>query len=161
MSKDERELFNVSEMEARSLVRLDSGKVNFAPPATAARWFRLVGVRLGNATEDYPNGDEVQTVEPWKPPDLWTKVTPALANEILDLIEAGTAKTRRYSAAPQAGSDRAAWRVVKRKVPDLTEKQCRKVVATWLTNQVLETRSYDDPVTRKPENGLFLAKRPG
>jgi hypothetical protein len=30
-------------------------------------WFRLVGVRLDNATETYPAGDEVQTVERWTP----------------------------------------------------------------------------------------------
>jgi len=71
MSIDERELFDIKEAEARHLVRLDSSKVNIAPPATTARWFRLVGVRLGNGTDDYPtNGDEVQTVERWTPPDM-------------------------------------------------------------------------------------------
>ena len=34
-----------------------------------AKWFRLVGVPLGNGNELYPNGDEVQTVEPWTPPE--------------------------------------------------------------------------------------------
>ena len=163
MSKDERELFDIGEAEARSLVRLDSAKVNIAPPATTARWFRLVGVQLGNGTTDYPNGDEVQTVEPWTPPDVWAKVSTALANEIFDLIEAGNAKGQRYSAAAQAGTDRAAWRVVKVKAADLTEKQCRRLIDTWLTKGLLETRPYDDPIRRKQENGLFVndAKRPG
>jgi hypothetical protein len=163
MSKDERELFGISEAAARCLIRLDSAKVNIAPPATEARWFRLVGVPLRNGTDDYPNGDEVQTVEPWTPPDLWAKVTPTAANQILDAIEKGTENGQRYSAAPQAGEKRTVWRVVKATVSELTEAPCRRIITTWLGNGVLETRPYDDPVTRKVENGLFVndAKRPG
>jgi hypothetical protein len=162
MSKDERELFDISEAEARHLVRLDSAKVNIVPPATKARWFRLVGVSLGNGSEEYPNGDEVQTVEPWAPPDMWEKISVQRANEILDQIEKGNSKGQRYSAAPQAGTERAAWRVVKAKVSDLTEKQCRIAINTWQINRVIESRSYESPVRRKPENGLFVnhAKRP-
>jgi hypothetical protein len=163
MSRDEREQFNIDEAEARRLVRYDSGKVNIAPPATGARWFRLVGVSIGNKTEDYPNGDEVQAVEPWAPPDMWAEITTAVANKILDQIEAGTGKDGRYSSAPQAGAERAVWRVVKVKVPDLTEKQCRRVIDTWLTNGVLEKRPYKDPARRQSQIGLFVidAKRPG
>ena len=56
-----------------------------------------------------------------------------------------------------------AWRVVKAKVPDLTQTQCRKVINTWRINGVLEARPYKDPVTRKQGSGLFVndAKRPG
>lgn len=163
MSKEERELFDITEAEARRLVRLDSAKVNIAPPAPKARWFRLVSVSLGNGTEEYPNGDEVQTVEPWSPPDIWEKVTSSVANDILDQIEKGNPKGQRYSAAKQAKQERAAWCVVKGRVPELTSLQCQKVIHTWQINGVLETRPYDDPVRRKEENGLFVndAKRPG
>ena len=64
MSADDAALFGVTEAERRSLIRMDSAKVNIAPPATSAKWFRLVGVGLGNGTAEYPHGDEVQTVEP-------------------------------------------------------------------------------------------------
>ena len=56
---------------ARLLIRMDSTKVNIAPPAEAAKWFRLVGGNLGNGNDAYPNVDEAQTVEPWTPPDTW------------------------------------------------------------------------------------------
>jgi hypothetical protein len=163
MSKDERDQFNLSEAEARGLVRLDNAKVNIAPPATAARWFRIVGVPLGNGTDDYPRGDEVQSVEPWTTPDVWAKITTTVANEILDQIKTGTSSGVRYSAAKQAGTDRAAWLVVKAKISDLSEKQCRRVVDTWVTNGVLETRPYRNPAQRKEQPGLFVndAKRPG
>jgi hypothetical protein len=163
MSKDECELFGIAEAEARHLIRLDSAKVNIAPPANEARWFRLVGVPLSNGTEHYPHGNEVQTVEPWTPPDMWAKVSTTRANAILDRIEKGNEKGQRYSGDPRAGEKRAAWRVAKTLVPELTDAQCRRVIATWLKNGVLETRPYDDPATRKEERGLFVndAKRPG
>jgi hypothetical protein len=161
MSKEERGQFGIPEREARRLVRLDSAKVNIAPQAADARWYRLVGVPLGNCGDEYPHGDEVQTVEPWTPPDMWAKITTAVANEILDQIEKGNANGQRYSAAKQAGADRAAWRIVAAKISDLAEAQCRHVINTWAETGVLETRPYDDPVRRKEEKGLFVANRPG
>jgi len=97
------------------------------------------------------------------PPDLWAHVTAAVANEILDQIERGNDKGQCFSGDPRAGEKRAAWRLVRGRLPVLTEVQCRKVIATWLANGVLQTRSYDDPATRKEERGLFVndAKRPG
>ena len=80
-----------------SVVRVDSGKVNLAP-ASAAKWFKLVGVELDNTTEDYPNGDNVHTVEPWFPPDIWKGLDVPMQNHILDDIEAGMDFGVRYSA---------------------------------------------------------------
>ncbi len=73
MTPEEADQFGVPEAERRTLVRLDSGKVNIAPPAHKASWFRLIGVPLANGAGIYPKGDEVQTVERWDPPDTWDK----------------------------------------------------------------------------------------
>ena len=75
MTEKEAEWLGVAETDRRSLIRLDSGKVNIAPPTSTATWFRLVGVPLGNATSEYPNGDEVQAAERWLPPDVWGSST--------------------------------------------------------------------------------------
>ena len=117
---------------------------------------------IGNGTELYPSGDEVQTVEPWDPPDLWAEIGVARANEILDSIECGMANGQRYSGAPQA-KDRAAWKVVKEVVPSLTEAQAKKVITTWISNGVLQHRPYEDPTRRDEQQGLFVVdgKRPG
>ena len=74
MSADDAALFGISDADRRVLIRVDLAKVNITPRATEARWFKLVGVPLGNGTPDYPNGDEVQTVEPWQPPDFWRSI---------------------------------------------------------------------------------------
>ena len=161
MTAEEAETFSVSEGDRRSLVRVDSGKVNIAPPSREARWFRLIGVPLDNGTSLYPHGDEVQTVEPWQPPDTWADLSPALLNRILDQIEGGLPNGSRYSAAPKA-DDRAAWRVVAEHAPDKTEKQAREVIRSWLRTGALYAEEYNDPTDRKMRTGLRVnpAKRP-
>jgi hypothetical protein len=127
----------------------------------AAKWFRLVGVRLNNATAAYPHGDEVQAIEPWEPPDTWAGLSSHLLNQVLTAIDAGLPDGSRYTDAPNAGT-RAAWRVVVEHAGDKTEAQAREIIRTWVKNGVLVSRDYDNPVTRKPAKGLHLdtTKRP-
>src|SRR5437763_8953753 len=54
MSDDEAKLFDMGEDERRRLVRMDNAKVNIAPRPVGAKWFKLVGVPLGNRTDLYP-----------------------------------------------------------------------------------------------------------
>ena len=65
-------------------------------------------------------------------------VTTATVNAILDDIEAGPNAGRHYSAAPNAGA-RAAWPVVARHCPALTEAQVGLAVATWVRNGMINT----------------------
>jgi hypothetical protein len=161
ISKDEAALFNITEEALRrSLVRMDSGKVNIVPSGLGEIWFRIVGVPLDNGTPEYPNGDNVQTVERWTLPNVFKTISTATANQILDSINQGAGEGQRYSPAPQA-KDRAAWPVVQNFCPDFTEKQCKHVIATWLKNGVLKSDEYDDPKFRHPRKGLFVAERPG
>jgi AAA domain len=110
MSADEAKAFDISEADRRLYVRMDSGKVNICRPS-AAKWFKLVGVHLNNGNDLYPNGDEVQTIEPWTPPETWEGMDTPLLNQILDKIDAGISDGTRYSMAPRAET-RAGWRVV-------------------------------------------------
>ncbi|MEH2485426.1 AAA family ATPase [Bradyrhizobium sp. AZCC 2230] len=161
MSDAEGETFGIPAEERRLYVRLDSSKVNIAPPSGEATWFKLIGVRLDNGTPDYPQGDEVQTVIPWHPPKTWDGITAAQLNAALDDIEAGFPNGQRYSDA-SAAADRAAWQAVQRHCPGRTEPQCRDIVRTWVKNGVLIHEDYDDPVTRKARKGLRVCtgKRP-
>lgn len=163
MSSDEAEQFGVPERDRRSYVRMDPGKVNITPSATDATWFRIVGVHLGNGNADYPTGDTVQTVERWEPPETWAGITCALANRILDTIDAGPPEGGRYSNASKTSPSRAAWSAVKRHVPEKAEKQCREIVNSWLKLGVLEVRDFHNEATRKDVKGLFVVpeKRPG
>ena len=161
MTDQEGETFGIPTEKRKLYVRLDSSKVNIAPPSGEATWFKLVGVRLDNGTAEYPAGDEVQTVVPWHPPKTWDGVTSAQANAALDDIEAGMQNGQRYSDAGPAKS-RAAWPIVQRHCPTRTEAQCRQIVNTWVETGVLFNEDYDDPVDRKPRKGLRVrhGKRP-
>jgi hypothetical protein len=170
MTEEEAETFGIGPEQRRLYVRLDKAKVNIEPPAEKATWFKLVGVRLGNGTKaddgspggDYPNGDEVQTVEPWTPPETWADLSTSTLNAALTAIDAGLPNGHRYSDA-NAARDRAAWPVVQRHCPHKTEPQCREIIRTWVKNGVLYRDDYEDPVKREPCKGLRLdtSKRPG
>lgn len=161
MADSEGETFGIPAEERRLFVRLDSSKVNIAPPSGEATWFKLIGVRLENGTPDYPQGDEVQTVIPWHPPKTWDGISAAQLNAALDELETGMPNGQRFSDASSATS-RAAWPIVQKHCPDRTERQCRDILRTWIRNGVITIEEYDDAVERKPRKGLRVChgKRP-
>jgi hypothetical protein len=160
MSVEEAKTFGVPEDERFGFVRMDKGKVNIAPPARKATWFKLVGVHLGNGTQIYDKGDSVQTVEPWSPPDTWADLDSDLLNRMLDDIDKGIGGNRYSDAAP--AKERAAWHVVQKYAPDKTKAQCREIIRIWIKNDVLESRDYEDADRRETVKGLFVNvdKRP-
>jgi hypothetical protein len=162
MSTEEATAFGIAEGDRRFFVRVDSAKINIAPPMAAAIWFRLVGQPLGNASELYPSGDTVQTVEPWTPPELWSDVSIELLNAILTEIGKGLPDGNRFTDAPSA-KERAAWRIVVKHAPHKTEAQAREIIRIWVKNGVLEVYSYTNPITRHDNTGLRVddEKRPG
>lgn len=119
MTPDEASAFEIPEDQRRPYFRMDSAKVNITPPMTKAKWFRLVGVPLGNATELYPDGDKVQTVEAWSPPETWEGLDIGTLNRVLDEIDKGMADGERYSN-DNAAKTRAAWKAVKIHAPQKT-----------------------------------------
>jgi hypothetical protein len=161
MTEDEAKMFGISEIDRYDYVRLDPAKVNIARKSQKATWFKIEGVKLGNATEQYPKGDEVQTVDPWTPPDTWAMVSTPALNAALTDIEAGMSNGQRYSDAP-AARDRAAWVVLQRHCPDSTEGQCREIIRAWIKAGTLYREEYTDPVKRDTRSGLRLdpSKRP-
>jgi hypothetical protein len=160
MSEDEAESFGIHPDERKGFVRLDKAKANLTR-AIKAEWFRLVSVPLGNVTPLYPEGDDMQAIERWTPPETWGDVSAEALNAILNEMEAEMPAGRRYSGKPQA-TDRAAWRVVQKYCPTKTEAQCREMIREWIKAGVLFEARYHDPVSRKEEWGLFVDrnKRP-
>lgn len=160
MSTAEAALFDIAAKDQPAYVRVDDAKVNITPHSTAAMWFRLVGIPLGNKNDIYPNGDNVQTVERWYPPDTFAKLDSSAIERILNKIEAGPYEGGKYSPAANA-KERAAWRVVQEFCPDLTDKQAKHIVKTWLDNRVLVQRDYKDPKDSHDHPSLFVGRRPG
>jgi hypothetical protein len=169
MSPEEAQRFDIPPDERRAYVRLDRAKVNIAKTTGPAMWFKLIGVKLGNSTEIYPEGDEVQTVERWQAPDSnpWSGTTDDGLNAILDAIDRGPLDddgrpTReRYSNAP-AAKDRQVWPVVRTVYPAKSEAQCRRIISRWLEEKVLYPKEYRSPQRYQRAKGLFVddSKRP-
>jgi hypothetical protein len=156
MTLEEAKELGVEERDRWRYVRVDSAKVNIAPTAATATWFRLVGVPLGNASVVYPSGDEVQTVEPWAPVDLT-----ALANDS-DLRSAILAEIENapphalYSAHPNSGQ-RHVFQIFKRHLSDITKKQTEKMVNVWIDEGRLRYVSFQDDRSRDRQ-GLALCE---
>lgn len=162
MSPEEAEAFSINEADRKSYIRMDSGKVNITKYLRAEKWFRLIGVRLGNATDMYPNGDEVQTVEVWTPPETWADLPSDLLNRILTAIDIGLPDGNRFSAETNADENRAAWKVVCDHAPNKNEYQAKEIVSVWLKTGLLKRAKYENPATRKEVFGLYVdaTKRP-
>jgi hypothetical protein len=162
MSKEDAELLGVSEDDRASLVRLDNGKVNLVRKSMTPRWFRLVGVSIGNGNEIYPSGDEIQVIERWYPPDHFKGVGYEVWNKILDEIDAGLEDESRYSDHPKAKKERQAWRVVARHTSK-PEKDSKLIIKTWKKGAVIKLEPYYDESTRKHPLGFVVddSKRPG
>ena len=163
MTAEEAGRLGVAPDQRRRLVRLDDAKSNMAPLAEQARWFRLVGIRLGNGTADYPAGDAVAAAAPWQPPSPFADLTrPPTPTARSTLIAAGPGEGLLYTAhrrGPEV-SERWAGRVLERF--GLDEGMAARVLAQWLRNGVLEETDFRDPQQRRARRGLKVndAKRP-
>jgi hypothetical protein len=104
-----------------------------------------------------PNADDVQTVEPWTPPEQFEGFSTPDLNKALDRLRAGLGDGRLYSAAPSA-KERAAWRVLQDICPAQNEARCRRAITTWVKNGVLTIGEYTDEKLRKKLEGITAAK---
>jgi hypothetical protein len=161
MSQEEAKALGVDETLRRSLIRIDDAKLNLVPPSEA-KWFRLVGVNIGNATELYPSGDNIQTVEMWMPPALFAGLSAPVINRILDEIKGGLPDGNRYSNTKNVAEERAAWAVVMKHCDGMKKGPATRVVKTWLDAELLIEKGYTNPITRKEVSGLWVddLKRP-
>ena len=159
MSPEEATRFGIPEQKRRFYIRYDDAKINLSPYQHTS-WFRLVSVPLDNGNEIYPDGDHVQTVEAWQPPDAWADMNTDLTNRILDAIDKGMPNGERYSAA-NAARERAVWRVV----ADMAGKEegpAKEIVKGWLKSRLLAEQDYKSPTKRETLKGLRVdnSKRP-
>lgn len=164
MTEEEAKGFGIPDRDRRLHIRLDDAKANLAPPADHARWFKLVGVELGNGEPGTPwqQGDNVQAVEVWEPPATFTQ-TPAQLNEVLDAIAQGPSPGRQWTSRRSGvgGGERWCGRPVMRLL-GVEEGPAGKIVAAWIKEGLLVEAPYADPEARKSVGGITVthSKRP-
>jgi hypothetical protein len=169
MSEETAKLYGIDPEERTRYIRIDRAKANLVPPGKLTKWFKLVGVKLGNTTVSpyYDSGDEVQTVEPYDPPSVFERLSRRATEAILDKIEEGYQPERTpgrlYSGVAQA-KERGAWKVVQEFAYDMNDEQAKAIVKAWIDGGVLvriDEYPYTDENGRvKKENGVRVGKRP-
>ena len=155
MSPAEAQRFNIQETERKSYIRIDSAKVNISP-ADETTWFQIIGIKLGNATETYPDGDTVQTVRNSRPPEKTIGgVTEEVGQAILDRIDEGLPDGRRYSASGNAPGDTSVLNAILAVVPGWERKEALELFRVLRVEQRIYSAEYVTAQRNKRE-GLFV-----
>jgi hypothetical protein len=140
MSQDVAEGLGVDERDRKSFVRIDDAKANLAP-ASGARWFRLAGQPLGNATAERP-GDNVAVAEPWTPPDAFDGISVSDVYRVQQAID-GKALRESVQAADWVGYEIA--RVLGLNPDAKSDKaKVKTLIRTWLANGALKKDHVTD-----------------
>ena len=162
-------------MEAREEGLVPAGKGWFVLNAAEAQWmtgafgaytrfegderFPLVGVNIGNATPEYPHGDNVQTVERWYPPSITDQTRDALSKTnlaaIFDQIRQGPEPGEFYRPDPRTnGGDRVGCPVCE--ITGLDKGEADRLVRDWLKNDVLLKSEYVSPKRKRQVTRITL-----
>jgi hypothetical protein len=147
MSAKEAEALGVNEADRKFLIRIDDAKLNIAPPAEETVWLRLVSVDIGNSTEDYPDGDNVQTVERWYPPDAFKDLPKSKIAEIFAELRKEPAEGEFYLSNPKANEEWAGWPIAK--LAGKEKGQARRILRAWIKSGTLIEDDYHSPRRRK------------
>jgi len=163
MSPEEAADMNIPEAERRLYVRADNAKANLTPPASGAEWYKLESVYIGNANEEYPDGDHVGVITKWAPPDPWADIGPFMI-EIMDRIRRGFVRedgsTEPFSMRKQAGPERHVANAVLASFPqgDKSEKQAMGIIKHWIGKGFLEEREYTN-AKGNARKGVFVTEK--
>jgi hypothetical protein len=142
-----------------SHIIIENGKANLTRSDDAVG-LRLMSVRLGNITNDYPSGDTVQTVERWMPPKP-QPVTASDLKKVQDAIEADPMQARASPKSPAwvgylvADALRLDIGLPKTVAKDRTQEQnlnharVRALIKGWIADGSLIEKEEYDPADRK------------
>jgi len=70
-------------------------KANLAPPPDSNQWRKLVSVDLGNATPEYPDGDNIGVVTAFEPPNAFDMITVHHLIDVQTLMAKGDERIRK------------------------------------------------------------------
>jgi hypothetical protein len=141
MSAAECGLAQVPESQRRGYFRVGDEKTNMKP-AGQATWYHLKSVQLGNATELYPDGDDVAAVETFTFPDLLDGITVNDLRTAQDIVSKGN-----YRASQQA-KEWAGHAIGEKLGIKTSEKggkeRMNKILSLWISNGMFEVVEEKD-----------------
>jgi hypothetical protein len=154
MTKEEAEKLEIPIAEAWRYNRIASGKENYSPPPDLNTWYAFKSVRLGNGTELYPDGDNVQVVDVWVPPSPFKGLPKSHVAEIFDQLRTGLDEGEFYAAHSNAGNRWAG--VLISEVTGRNAQEARGILRDWIKNRVVLENEYRSPKNRKQVSRLVV-----
>lgn len=140
MSPDDASRYGIDEQEARSIFRVDDGKANLAPPADAAVYRKMEGVKIGN-------GEWIGVCVPFKLPDAFDGISTKDAKRAQQII----ADAHSNGEPLRESSQSSKWvglPIADMLGIDITEKKGRtkvsSIIKTWMKSNVLATEKMFD-----------------
>jgi hypothetical protein len=118
--------------------RIASSKQNYAPPPETATWIKLESVELGNVTDMYPDGDNIQVATSWQPDKLMDGINSPELNSIFETIKAGPPNCPDELFSPQRANTGDRW--VGHVIGSVTGKAAEhsaRIVKQWLKSGLL------------------------
>jgi hypothetical protein len=137
MSDVEADGYGIEGEERRRYFRAYDDKNNRTPPADASDWYQLASVRLGNGPMG-AEGDSIQVVLPWTPPDAFSGVTVGDLERVQLAVREGDWK---FDAQAEAWVGFAVAEVLGIDVEDRKgkdAKRVKKLLAEWIRNGALK-----------------------
>jgi hypothetical protein len=89
MTEEDAEALGVPLAHRRRYAKRMNAKLNLSPVPEEHEWYEFVGVRLDNATAEYPDGDSVGVLQRWKPLSPMHDVSWEQVECVLNMIEHG------------------------------------------------------------------------
>jgi hypothetical protein len=140
MSADDAAKLGIDETEARSIMRVDDGKANLAPPAAAAVYRKMEGVKIDN-------GEWIGVCVPYTLPDAFDGVSGKDAKAVQRLVADAHSSGEPFRESSQSPE----WigvAVADLLGIDMTDKKGKAkvstMVKTWIKSNVLATEKIFD-----------------
>jgi hypothetical protein len=141
MAEDEATRFGIERDERRRFFRTYDDKNNRAPPADQSDWFQLASVNLWNGANG-AEGDSIQVVLPWTPPEAFDGVTLDHLRDVQKTIDGGD--WLKSEQSPQWVGHAVATVLDLDARKDGDRARIRKLLKTWLENGSLEEDRRQD-----------------
>lgn len=117
-------------------IRIAGTKENYTPPPEKSSWFKLIGVPLGNATNEYPDGDDIGVATIWQPRPMFEGMD---ASQLAAVFEA----LRQTHHSPSRQAKNWAGKVLT-ELGGRTPQEAAKIVAAWIgTGVLIESEKRD------------------
>jgi hypothetical protein len=140
MQPDDAARVGIDEAEARSIFRVDDGKANLAPPADAAVYRKMIGVKIAN-------GEWIGVCVDYKLPDAFDGISGKDAKKMQQIVADAHTSGEPFRESSQSKK----WvgvAVADMLGIDVTEKQGKarvsSIIKTWIKTNVLAVEKITD-----------------